>query len=195
VRAQVELLSVQVLTKVFQCPHYGKQFPSGDAVISLGFVQCLMVVSIERLNRYKGRYDVNDSLEQSPWEIKRSSSGYRSPRTTSFLAISLRWPLPESYERSLNPPTQLPQEPIRYYTPICASVFQLVFSFQQFLRLKLPMRFSFLSIKVAWWISYVTELLRTDAHFRTYQESQFLRTGSVLRLWMLWTSETEKWII
>jgi hypothetical protein len=45
----VELLWVQVFIKVFQCPHYGKLFPSDDTVISLGFAQCLNVVSYDTL--------------------------------------------------------------------------------------------------------------------------------------------------
>jgi hypothetical protein len=41
---QVELLSVEVLTEIFQHPHNGQLFPLGDTVITLGLIQCLNVV-------------------------------------------------------------------------------------------------------------------------------------------------------
>jgi hypothetical protein len=44
---QMELLSVEVLMEVFQCPHDYKKFLSGDAVISLSLVQRFTVVGLE----------------------------------------------------------------------------------------------------------------------------------------------------
>jgi hypothetical protein len=64
VRAQVELLSVQVLKKLFQCRHYGKQFQSGDAVNPLGFIQRLTVLGYDSLLSvlYLGEHSSNSDV-------------------------------------------------------------------------------------------------------------------------------------
>jgi hypothetical protein len=50
--------------KVFQCPHYGKYFPTGNAIILFGFVQCLIAIGSHSLLSilYLGEHSSNANV-------------------------------------------------------------------------------------------------------------------------------------
>jgi hypothetical protein len=86
VSAQVELLSAEVLTEMFQSPHDGQYFLSGDSVIYLSLIQRLTEVGYYSLlsalylgqhfsNPYVTRVCVND--ETLPWLRLSKSRGSR----------------------------------------------------------------------------------------------------------------------